>query len=96
MDSVVEAKVKVFLQNWLHYKPHDCGTIVECIRSLARVAGYDLDEEFGDAGLAAGPEAEVASGIVARALGSGGAAVTDHQIRNEINGWLRRNPSMGR
>jgi hypothetical protein len=92
---VIEAKVKDFLKNWLHCNPYDCGTIVECIRNQARVAGYDLNEQFAVAGLGAGPEAEVASAIVARALGCGGDAVTDYQIRKEVADWIRRNPRKG-
>ncbi len=89
MDSIVEAKVKGFLQHDLEYSPYECGTIVECINALARVAGYNLDDRFGRAGPGAGPEARVASGIVDRALLGGGAETSDYEMEEEIDRWTR-------
>jgi len=96
MDSIVEEKIKDFLQHELHYRAYDCGTIVECINRLAQMAGHDLDERFAQAGLGAGPEARIAAGIVDRALGGGGCETSDHAMRAEINRWVRSNPRKGR
>ena len=48
------------------------------------------------AGLAAGPEAHVASRIVARALLGGGDEISDYAIKKEISKWLREHPRKGR
>jgi hypothetical protein len=96
MDSIVEARIKDFLQYDLHYRAYDCGTIVECMNDLARMAGYDLDDQFARAGLGAGPEARIAAGIVDRALGGGGCETSDYAIRTEINRWVRSHPRKGR
>ena len=96
MNSIVEAKVKDFLQYGLRCRPYDCGTIVECITGLARMAGYDVDEQFARAGLAAGPEARVASGIVDRALLGGGGEVSDYAMQTEIKHWVRSHARKGR
>ena len=96
MDSIVEAKVRDFLRNWLRADPHDCGTLVDKIWSLARMGGHDLDERFAGAGLGAGPEARVAAGIVDRALGGGGCETSDYTIKAHVAEWLRKNPSLGR
>ena len=97
MNSLAEAKIQDFLIHWLHYRPYDCGTALECMRSLARMAGYDaLDENFAQAGLGAGPDAHIASSITDRALGGGGTETTDYAMRMEINDWLRRFTRKGR
>jgi hypothetical protein len=95
MNSLVEAKVKDYLIQRLRYNPHACGTVVEHMRSLARVAGYDLDERFRRANLGAGPEARVASGIVDLALGGGGCETPEYTIRMHVDDWIRRNPVKG-
>ena len=95
MNSIVEAKIRDFLRYDLHCRPYDCGTIVECMTSLARMAGYDLDETFARAGLGAGPEARVAAAIVDRALGGGGCETSDYAIRTEISRWIRSHPRKG-
>ena len=95
MDSLVEAKVKDFLWNWLHYNPYDLGTIVECMRHQARVAGTDLEEDFRFAGLGAGPEGRIAAGIVDRALLGGGCETSDYAIRMQLEEWVRKNPRKG-
>jgi hypothetical protein len=64
MDSIVEAKAKDFLWNWLHCNPYDGGTIVECIRASARMAGHDLDERFANAELWLELETRVVPAIV--------------------------------
>jgi len=96
MDSIAQAKVHDMLQNWMHYNPYDCGTILEQMHAVARSAGYALDERFAEAGLAAGPEAHIASRILARALLENGDEVSDYSIRKEINKWLREHPRKGR
>ena len=96
MNSLVEAKVMDFLRYWLHYDPYDCGTLLEQMRSLARMSGHQLDHRFARAGLGAGPEARVAAGIVDLALGGGGCETSDYTIRTHINDWLTKNPQKGR
>jgi hypothetical protein len=96
MDSIVEAKVKNYLIRRWHYNPHDCGTIVECMTALARVGGGTLDDHFALAGLGAGPEARIASGIVDRALLGGGCQTSEYEIRAQINEWIRRFRRKGR
>lgn len=92
MDTVVEARVKAFLEGWLHYQPLQADTIIEKMRFLANAAGFDLDARFARAGLGAGPECRIASGIVDRALLGGGAETSDYAIRKEVDQWLRRTP----
>lgn len=96
MDSIAEGKINDMLRNWLHYKPYDCGTILEQMTAVARSAGFDLDARFAEAGLGAGPEAHVASRILARALLSGGDEISDYAIRKELDKWLREHPRKGR
>lgn len=96
MNSITEAKVKMYLRNELRYDPYNCGTIVESMQSLARAGGFVLDARFGTAALAAGPEARVASGIVQLAMGEGGSATSKYAIRTEIDRWLRTNPARGK
>ena len=71
MNSIVEARVRGYLQYGLQYDPYDCGTIIRNMVDLARAAGHELDDRFAFAGLGAGPENRVASGIVNLALGGG-------------------------
>jgi len=96
MNSIVEAKIRDFLQYDLHCRWDDCGTIIEHLTELARMAGHDLDENFARAGLGAGPEARVASAIVDRALGGGGCETPEYAIRTEIGRWVRSRPRKGR
>jgi hypothetical protein len=96
MDSIAEGRVDNMLRNWFHFNPYDCGTVLEQMTAVARTAGFDLDARFAEAGLGAGPEAHVASRILARALLGGGDEVTDYAIRKELNKWLREHPRKGR
>ena len=96
MNSVVEGKIRDMLRNWLHFSPYDCGTILEQMTAVARAGGFELDERFAEAGLAAGPEAHVASRIMARALMEAGDEVSDYAIRKEIDKWLREHARKGR
>ena len=96
MDSVVEAKVRDLLQNWLKYSPYDCGTIIEQMTAVAAVGGFDADERFAEAGLGAGPEARVASRILARALLEQGNETPDDEMRKVMDKWLREHPRKGR
>ncbi len=96
MNSIVEAEVRDYLCNRLHYDPYQCGAIVERIRNLARMAGHDLDARFAHAGLGAGPEARVAAGIVDLATGGGGCETAAYTIRKEISQWLHTSPRRGR
>lgn len=93
MDSVVDAKIVDYLKLTWHYRPDQCGTILDHMQTLARVAGYDLDERFASASLAAGPEASIAAGIVGRALNKGGSAISDYAIRTQTEAWLHTLPS---
>ena len=95
MNSIVEAKVENYLRTRLHYDPYNCGAIIYCMRNLARVAGHELDERFAGAGLGAGPEARVASGIVDLATLGGGCETSQYAIRQEIGRWLRTTAPMG-
>ena len=90
MNAITEAKVKDYLISHWHYNPYDCGTILECMTSLARTGGGELADEFAFAGLGAGPEARVASSIVDRALLGGGCQTSEYEIRAQINEWVRR------
>lgn len=92
MDSILEEKVADYLINDLHVSHYDCGTVIEKIRSLAQMAGHDLDERFAQASLGAGPEARVASAIVDHALLGGGAETPEYTIKKEIGHWLRTSP----
>lgn len=96
MNSLVEARIGDYLINRLHCNYYDCGTILECMRSLARVSGFTLDEPYRFAGLGAGPEARIASGIVDLALMGGGAETSEYAIRSQIRDWLIKNPRKGR
>lgn len=95
MNSLVEAKVKDFLINRLHYDPYQCGTVVECMRQFARIAGHGLDERFRHSGLGSGPEGRVAAGIVDQALGGGGCETSMYETRMHIDEWIRRHPAKG-
>ena len=96
MNSLVEERVKGFLQNKLRCNPYDCGAILFKIRTAARVAGHDLDRNFGFAGLSAGPDANVGSYIVDRALGGGaGSAVDEYVLKQTLERWVRTTPQMG-
>jgi len=96
MDSLVEAKVKRYLLDRLHYPATDCGAILHNIRKLARAGGHALDEKFARAGLGAGVEARLASEIVDRALGGGGgSASSEDHLKIAINEWVRKTPPMG-
>jgi hypothetical protein len=89
MNAIVETKVRDYLRAVLHYSPIQAGTVVYVIRQLARASGYEVDERFARAGLAAGPEARVASAIVDRALGGGGCETSMYTIRLHTDAWLR-------
>ena len=96
MNSLVEERVKGFLRNQLRCEPYDCGAILFNMRTAARVAGYGLDRKFGFAGLSAGPEANVASFVVDRALGGGsGSAVDQYVLKQTLDRWVRTTQQMG-
>ncbi len=97
MDSIVAAKVRRFLMDRFHLDPQNAGVIAGKIRSLARMAGFNLDERFASAGLGAGAEANIASNIVARALGKSGSgsATAEKDIRVAIERWTRTTPATG-
>ncbi len=95
MNSIDEANVRNYLRYRLQYDPYECGSIVYNIRSLARMAGHDIDHRFAHAGLGAGPEARIAAGIVDLALGGGGCETSMYTIRQEIDRWLRVTPPKG-
>jgi hypothetical protein len=89
MNAIVETRVRDFLKQDMHYDLNEAGTITYVIRQVARVAGYDVDERFAAASLAAGPEGRVASAIVSRALGGGGCDTSMYTIRIHTDHWLR-------
>ena len=97
MNSVVQAKVGRYLQERLGCRPDDCGAVIFNMRSAAQMAGHDLNECFAEAGLGAGPDAAVASGIVKRAIGTGGGEpVSDEIIRQTVRTWVRTTRPHGR
>jgi hypothetical protein len=89
MNSIVEGKVRLYLQQVLGYDQVQAGTILHCMRNLGRCAGFDVDARLGQAGMAAGPEGRIASAIIDRALIGGKPESTDYQIRTQIETWLR-------
>ena len=96
MNSLVQARVREYLQTRLKCDPFNCGAILFNMRHAARVAGFELDPRFAHAGLSAGPDARVASGIVDRALGGGGGGVvSDHIMRSTLDRWVETTPGMG-
>jgi hypothetical protein len=93
MNAIAEARVRNYLISDLHYSPLQAGTIIFNMRALAKAGGHDLDEEFGFAGLGAGPEARVASGIMRVAQTSHSEWETpEYNIKKEINLWLLKTP----
>jgi hypothetical protein len=95
MNSIDEARVRGYLYYRLNYDPYQVGAIVYNMTELARAAGHELDHRFADAGLGAGPECRVASGIINLALGGGGCETSMYAIRQEINKWLLTTPPKG-
>lgn len=90
MQSPTEARIERYLTDRLKFRWSDAGTIMERMRTLARVAGFDLDDRFATAGLAAGPEARVAAGVVNYALGGGGgSAVSEFAMKQWASRCLR-------
>lgn len=90
MDSIVEAKVKLYLTSHLHYQPHECVPVLNRMRSAARAGGFELDHKFAGVGLAGGPEARCAANIVNSALvGGGGDPVSESEQRAKIDSWIR-------
>ena len=97
MNSVVQAKIRRYLQERLGCRPTDCGAVMFNMCNAAQMAGHDLNERFAEAGLGAGPDAAVASGIVKRAIGSGGGSpVTDEIIKTTVRRWIRTTRKVGR
>ena len=94
MNSIVEAKVADYLRNELLCDPYQVGNAVGQIRSLARMAGYGVDQRFGSASLGAGPEARIASAIVNRATGGGGGETSAYAIRQQLERWVVTSPSV--
>ena len=96
MDSVVTARVKTYLTTRLHRDAYECGTILRVMRSLAQVGGFDVDGRFARAGLAAGPDARIAAGIVNRAVcGSSGSATSEYAMKTVLDRWVERNTPTG-
>ena len=94
MNATVAARVKTFLGQGLKYDPSQCNAIMGKITSLARLAGYDLDYRFAQAGLGAGPEARLASRLITYSVvGSRGTETTEYEIRRAVENWLRQKPA---
>lgn len=96
MHSLVDARIERFLIQRLHCPWHDIGTVLERMRTLARVGGFDLDSRFAGAGLAAGTEARVAASIVNRALGAASVPVPEDVMRQWVARWTRTLRPKGR
>lgn len=92
MCNIAETKVESFLRNRLQFQPHECRVAVGKVRALARAAGHDVDHTFAHAGLGSGPEGRLASSLVQRALGGGGSAVTEQELKTVVQRWLRQSP----
>src|SRR5262245_61996197 len=88
MNSIVESKLTSYLINKLDVKHHQAQRLVTHVENQARIAGFELDERFARAGMAAGPECRVASGILDRALGGGGAETSEYSMRSQVRDWL--------
>lgn len=97
MHAPIDARIERFLINRLKFIWSDTGTILEKMRTLARVGGFDLNDRFAVAGLGAGPEARVAAGIVKYALGGGGgSAVSEYEMKQCASRWVRTLRPKGR
>ncbi len=95
MNSLVEARVRSYLTTRLKYSFYECGAILFRMNNCARMAGFDLDSRFADAGLGAGPDARLASSIVNRAMGRAGDGAAEGSIRAQIARWLQSTNPMG-
>jgi hypothetical protein len=95
MNSIDEAKVRTYLEYGLRYDPYQTGTVLYNMTSLARAAGHEIDRRFANAGLGAGPECRVASGIASLALGGSGCGASIYAIRKEIARWLETTSAKG-
>jgi hypothetical protein len=96
MQSSADARIERYLTDRLRFRWSDTGSIMERMRTLARVAGFDLDDRFAEAGLAAGPEARVAAGIVKCALGGNGASVSQMEMQRWGSRWVQTLRPKGR
>ena len=95
MNAVVLARLKTYLEHYLHYLPDESNAIVSKVRALALMAGHDIDFRFATAGLGAGPEARVASRLITYALvGSHGTETTEYEIRRQVERWLLAKPAL--
>lgn len=96
MNSLLEAKLSDLLLQKYRLNPNDTGTVLECIRRHARVAGHELDTEYRFAGLGAGPEGRVAASLVDQALLGGGCESSEYAVKTQIKEWLRVTPRKGK
>lgn len=92
MDSIVDSKIARYLKDELHCDPLQVGSALAQIRSLAKMAGFGVDEQFASAGLRAGPEARIAAAIVGLATGDTGSGVSVDAIKNQIQRWAEKHP----
>ena len=95
MNLLVESRIRRFLLDRLHVKHMDCGAIMFNVRNLCRVSGFPMDESFGGAGLATGPESRVASMLVNRAHLRTGDATSEYVVKGKLAEWVRKTPPMG-
>lgn len=94
MNSMLVGRIKTFLGRELHYDPYQCNAVIGKMAALARMAGYELDTRFAQAGLGAGPEARVASRLITYSLaGSRGTETSEYEIRRTIQRWLWSKPA---
>lgn len=90
--TISEVKLKQYLNRYFHLNPNERAAVVLKMRTLARAGGHTLDAKFAQSGLGAGPEARIASAIVARVLGTSGSATDENEIRVYLNKWIRESP----
>lgn len=90
--TVSEIRLKHYLNRYFHLNPSERAAVVLKMRTLARAGGHILDAKFAQSGLGAGPEARIASAIVARVLGTSGSATDENEIRMYLDKWIRESP----
>jgi len=90
--TLSEVRLKQYLNRHFHLDPNERAAVVLKMRALARAGGHVLDAKFAQSGLGAGPEARIASAIVARVLGTSGSATDENEIRLYLNKWIRESP----
>ena len=90
MDAIVDSQIARYLKDELHCDPMQVGSAIAQIRSIAKMAGFGVDEQFASAGLRAGPEARIAAAIVGLAIGATGSGISVDAIKEQIDRWAEK------